>query len=360
MRNHGSGKTFEYDIALSFAGEDRSYVEQVAQLLRDRHVRVFYDEFAIAETWGADLYEFLDEVYRKKSRFAVVFISRHYADKTWTTHERQSAQARALNELGPYLLPVRLDDSELPGLRPTVGYVDARRITVEQLVSLTQEKLGGVPGETRPTPQFTRVPRTPEETRELLAQRPPAWEYLLYAGILLQRRDAIEHKWRDHELRYARRSAHYLTLGEGAAMLQGAMNEALAISDGINRVLDSRAQEAAFGAPGTPGDPERIEHLASRLIAVYEEFLDWAAKLRGMNVPNQLSLAFELAAQFASGPAGDIRAFVDDLATRTEAIPDRLNRGENVQIQMTLTVDVDDRVASEFSRELDRVLETLE
>jgi hypothetical protein len=35
----------EFDIALSFAGEDRTHAEALAKLLKDRGVRVFYDEF---------------------------------------------------------------------------------------------------------------------------------------------------------------------------------------------------------------------------------------------------------------------------------------------------------------------------
>lgn len=205
MNAKASDETSVYDVALSFAGEDRTYVAQVAQLLREKNIRLFYDEFAIAEAWGADLYTFLDDVYRKKSRFAAVFISKHYAAKPWTTHERQSAQARALNELGPYLLPVRLDDTDLPGLRPTVHYVDARLTTVEQLVDLIQQKLSSAPGETLSVPELARAPRTAEESRQLLAQRPSAWEHLLYAGILLQSRNALEHKWHEYEVGYTRR-----------------------------------------------------------------------------------------------------------------------------------------------------------
>ena len=35
----------KYHIALSFAGEDRDYVEEVANDLRDHGVDVFYDKF---------------------------------------------------------------------------------------------------------------------------------------------------------------------------------------------------------------------------------------------------------------------------------------------------------------------------
>lgn len=37
--------TFEFDVALSFAGEDRGYVHPIAERLRERGIRVFYDDF---------------------------------------------------------------------------------------------------------------------------------------------------------------------------------------------------------------------------------------------------------------------------------------------------------------------------
>jgi hypothetical protein len=117
----------DFDVALSYAGEDRGYVAAIANGLREAGVRVFCDEFQVTDLWGVDLYGYLDDVYRKRARFTIVFISQNYAAKAWTSHERQSAQARAMNEAGPYLLPVRLDDAELPGLRLTVSYIDARQ-----------------------------------------------------------------------------------------------------------------------------------------------------------------------------------------------------------------------------------------
>ena len=131
-----------YDVCLSFAGEDRQYVEQVAEILRERGVLVFYDRHEKAELWGKDLYTHLDEVYRKDARFCVLFISQHYVKKPWPNHERQSAQARAFGEIAEYILPVRFDDTEIPGLRPTVGYIDLRTTSAAELSSLIIEKLG--------------------------------------------------------------------------------------------------------------------------------------------------------------------------------------------------------------------------
>ena len=38
-------KIYEYDVALSFAGENREYVEEVAVFLKNFGVKVFYDDF---------------------------------------------------------------------------------------------------------------------------------------------------------------------------------------------------------------------------------------------------------------------------------------------------------------------------
>jgi hypothetical protein len=47
--------TLEYDVALSFAGEDREYAEELANALRGK-ANVFYDGFEKAKLWGEDLY----------------------------------------------------------------------------------------------------------------------------------------------------------------------------------------------------------------------------------------------------------------------------------------------------------------
>jgi TIR domain len=131
-----------YDAALSFAGEDRDFVKEVAEELKRRGIRIFIDEDNAATMWGEDLYTFLDNVYRRQSRFVIIFVSKHYVAKPWTNHERQSAQAKALLEKGAYILPVRLDDSELPGLRPTISYLNGR-IGPKALADALQVKLGG-------------------------------------------------------------------------------------------------------------------------------------------------------------------------------------------------------------------------
>lgn len=133
---------YDYDVTLSFAGEDREYVERVAAALHELGIRVFYDRYEEVDLWGKDLYSHLDEVYRKRGRFCVVFISEHYSTKLWTNHERKSAQARAFEEKAEYILPVRFDATEVPGMLPTTGYIDGTTHTPEDVALMIARKTG--------------------------------------------------------------------------------------------------------------------------------------------------------------------------------------------------------------------------
>ena len=147
-------KKKEYDVALSFAGEDRHYAEQLAKHLKVGRYSVFYDNFERAQLWGKDLYIHLSSVYKDQARYCVMFLSEHYAQKLWAKHELQSAQARAfVEENREYILPVRLDDTEIPGILLTAGYLDLRSMTIEDIYQALVEKLSGTTSQTTEQPQ---------------------------------------------------------------------------------------------------------------------------------------------------------------------------------------------------------------
>lgn len=131
----------QYEIALSFAGEDRDYVEQVAKLLKSKSVKVFYDRFNEAEMWGKDLYVYLKDIYEKRATYTIIFASKHYAHKAWTNHERESAQARALRENREYILLARFDQTEIPGVSQTRKYISLRNRSPEEFANLVLKKL---------------------------------------------------------------------------------------------------------------------------------------------------------------------------------------------------------------------------
>jgi hypothetical protein len=55
---------------------------------------------------------------------------------------RRSALAAALQASKEYILPARFDSTELPGVRPTIGYINLADKTPEQLGALIVKKLG--------------------------------------------------------------------------------------------------------------------------------------------------------------------------------------------------------------------------
>ena len=131
-----------YEVVLSFAGEDRPYVEKVAEVLKVNDVSLFYDNYEEASLWGKNLTEHLHKVYSGSARYCVMFISLHYAAKVWPTHERRSAFEKAIESKEEYILPARFDDTEIPGLHKHIVYVDLRKKTPDELASLIVQKLG--------------------------------------------------------------------------------------------------------------------------------------------------------------------------------------------------------------------------
>jgi len=129
----------KYDVALSFAGEDRVYVKAVADALQGFGLTVFYDEFVEADLLGRNLIDHLSDIYQNRAKLCVLFVSEAYASKPYTTLERQSAQARAFLSKEPYIIPVRLDDTYIPGLLDTVAYASGK--TPATLALLVASKL---------------------------------------------------------------------------------------------------------------------------------------------------------------------------------------------------------------------------
>jgi formylglycine-generating enzyme required for sulfatase activity len=134
---------FKYDVAISFAGEQRHIAEELAHCLKKAGVKVFYDGYEKENLWGQNLYDRLSDIYRNQARYCIILASKEYSEKAWPTHERQNAQARALDEKGSqYILPVKLDDTAIPGILPTVGYLDHRVDGVSGICSAFLARVG--------------------------------------------------------------------------------------------------------------------------------------------------------------------------------------------------------------------------
>jgi hypothetical protein len=132
----------KYDLAISFAGEQRSLARSLAERLDGAGYSIFFDEFHQAELWGKDLTVALRDVYSREARWCLVLVSKDYVQKAWTNLERQNALSRFMQERSGYLLCLRLDGTELPGLPSVIGYIDYTSTNEENVYRLLLQRIG--------------------------------------------------------------------------------------------------------------------------------------------------------------------------------------------------------------------------
>jgi hypothetical protein len=140
----GARPGWRWDVALSFAGAQYGYIEQVAQALQAQGIRCFYDVDEQIDLWGKFLAEELLAIYGEQAATVVVFVSADYAARDWTRLERRAALSRAVRERREYVLPARFDDTPLPGLLADMVAIDLCTRTPQQFAAMIAGKLAAL------------------------------------------------------------------------------------------------------------------------------------------------------------------------------------------------------------------------
>lgn len=349
---------YDFDIAVTFAGEDREFVDEVVALIKEAGFTVFYDEDTKVEMWGQDLTEYFPDVYENRARFAVMFVSAHYAAKPWTRLERRSVLVRAMQSSAPYLLPVRLDSTELPGVRSTLAYLDAQVEGVAGVAAAVTTKLGS--SQADGTRRFNgQVPRTPAEAATLIGERPAGWEYILFSYWLATGIEERSDAYNDHRLQFAL-GGEFVPTDDLVDYAQIELAKILSITEAFERLLLGPAQETAMGTPGESGDPDLIQHLASRMLMIYDELLAWAHRIRSATTPLKEGRALLLAlADYAAQPIDAVREFVLDFRDRMDRLSETLESGESVSLELSISFDVPRDVSKRYEDALQRFRKAL-
>lgn len=109
-------KPYKYDVAISFAEEDKAIAEQIALSLKKVNLVPYFYEFESAENWGENIFNVIINRYREQARFALILISQYYVRKKWASIELQIIQAVSQREGKNYLIPLRIDHTPVPEL----------------------------------------------------------------------------------------------------------------------------------------------------------------------------------------------------------------------------------------------------
>lgn len=133
---------FEFDVAISFAGADRAVAQEINTVLRRAGYRVFYDQEQQHHMLGEDLAVYLQEMFLRRSRYAIVVVSSNFLQSRWTGNlEWPAVLARMQSQRGAYVLPYQVDDVSLPGLNPTIGYATRDQLRPWEFAQVVVRKL---------------------------------------------------------------------------------------------------------------------------------------------------------------------------------------------------------------------------
>jgi TIR domain len=113
-----------FKIALSFPGEHRPFVEQVAVKLANEVGRdqVLYDKYYEAEFARPDLDIYLQQLYHDESELIAMFLCADYERREWCGLEWRAIRDLIKKRQASAVMPLRFDNTEIPGLFSTDGY----------------------------------------------------------------------------------------------------------------------------------------------------------------------------------------------------------------------------------------------
>ena len=112
-------KEYEFDFALSFAGENRQLAELVASQLQTFDCAVFYDEWFEANYLGKAWHKSFMQIFGEQSRFVVCILDKNHAEKIWPTFERECFTPRVAEAA---VIPIYVDDTPIAGIpKDTIG-----------------------------------------------------------------------------------------------------------------------------------------------------------------------------------------------------------------------------------------------
>ena len=126
----------KFDVALSFAGEQRDFVSSVANKLSLKGLKVFYDKHDQHKALGCEPYNYFGQIYSREAYLVVLFVSKEYMRKDIPMHEAKSAMENNNNNI----IVFRFDDVSFENLKSRI-YMDIDERSEEDIAELVENSL---------------------------------------------------------------------------------------------------------------------------------------------------------------------------------------------------------------------------
>jgi len=131
-----------FDVALSFPGESRALVEEIAGELENSlgPNSYFYDNNYVSQLAQPSLDTLLKGIY-KRAKLDVVFIGADYQSKNWCGVEFKSIREIIFAREHARVMFIRTDDGEVEGVSKIDGYIDARKFPPSRIADFICDRV---------------------------------------------------------------------------------------------------------------------------------------------------------------------------------------------------------------------------
>jgi hypothetical protein len=200
--------------------------------------------------------------------------------------------------------------------------------------------------------EVPRVPRTLAGRDELIRTKPPKWDYLLYASSLRLGLESLNEKWVQYEAGRSSRSRR-MSVAQLCHYVDNSLEKLQRITHRIDECLSTELQDRAFENPADQANPDLIKRMASDLVGVYEDYMDWAMAIRGIVAPHKAARLIEMAALIADTPVREVKTFIQQYFYEIDALGDRYATSDaaSININLKLEITLDQEVLDAFLEE---------
>lgn len=137
----------KFDVALSFPGEKRDYVSEVATILRENldDDSLFYDFDYQSQVARPNTDILLQNIYRNNAKLIVVFLSKEYVQKEWCGLEWRAIRDIIKSKEDEQVMFVKFDDAQIDGIFDIDGYIDANIFSPKNVANFIMERIKLLP-----------------------------------------------------------------------------------------------------------------------------------------------------------------------------------------------------------------------
>jgi hypothetical protein len=132
-----------FDVALSFPGEVRSFVESIVAEIEAiiGPNSYFYDNNYLAQLARPNLDTLLQDIYGKRSKLLVLFIGEKYQLKDWCGIEFRAIKEILNKREDMRIMLIKMDDGQVDGIKSYDGYIDGRIYDAKTIARGIKERI---------------------------------------------------------------------------------------------------------------------------------------------------------------------------------------------------------------------------